>query len=125
MTLYRIMLRDEPGVRVPTFLPELSTGRLLTMTWLDGSPLLSVKEMELEFRNRVAHNMFRAWYVPFYDYGVIHGDPHLGNYTIRDDGSVNLLDFGCVRVFEFLPSGRDRTLQGASGRRRGPRRRRL
>jgi len=100
MTLYRIMLRDEPGVRVPTFLPELSTGRLLTMTWLDGSPLLSVKERELEFRNRVAHNMFRAWYVPFYDYGVIHGDPHLGNYTIRDDGSVNLLDFGCVRVFE-------------------------
>ena len=26
--------------------------------------------------------MFRAWYVPFYDYGVIHGDPHLGNYTV-------------------------------------------
>jgi predicted unusual protein kinase regulating ubiquinone biosynthesis (AarF/ABC1/UbiB family) len=30
---------------------------------------------------------------------VIHGDPHLGNYTIRPDGSVNLLDFGCIRVF--------------------------
>ena len=43
--------------------------------------------------------MFRAWYVPFYYYGVIHGDPHLGNYTVRPDGSVNLMDFGCVRVF--------------------------
>ena len=43
--------------------------------------------------------MFRAWYVPFYFYGVIHGDPHLGNYTVRPDGSVNLMDFGCVRVF--------------------------
>ena len=43
--------------------------------------------------------MFRAWYVPFYRYGVIHGDPHLGNYTVRPDGSVNLLDFGCIRVF--------------------------
>ena len=32
-------------------------------------------------------------------YGVIHGDPHLGNYTVRPDGSVNLMDFGCVRIF--------------------------
>jgi predicted unusual protein kinase regulating ubiquinone biosynthesis (AarF/ABC1/UbiB family) len=37
--------------------------------------------------------------VPFYDCGVIHGDPHLGNYTVRDDHSVNLLDYGCVRMF--------------------------
>jgi len=44
--------------------------------------------------------MFRAWYVPFYYYGVIHGDPHLGNYTVREDGSINLLDFGCIRAFE-------------------------
>ena len=48
--------------------------------------------------------MFRAWYVPFYNYGVIHGDPHLGNYTVRDDLDLNLLDFGCIRVFrpEFV-----------------------
>ncbi len=43
--------------------------------------------------------MFRAWYVPFYGYGTIHGDPHLGNYTVRADQGVNLLDFGCIRVF--------------------------
>ena len=44
--------------------------------------------------------MFKAWYVPFYEYGIIHGDPHLGNYTIRDDAGLNLLDFGCIRVFK-------------------------
>ena len=44
-------------------------------------------------------NMFRAWYVPLYFYGTIHGDPHLGNYTVREDDSINLLDFGCIRVF--------------------------
>ena len=43
--------------------------------------------------------MFRAWYVPFYYYGTIHGDPHLGNYSVRDDGSINLMDFGCIRIF--------------------------
>lgn len=99
MGLYRAMLADEPGVHVPEPIPELSTGRLLTMTWLDGIPLLDACERPLEERNQIAYNMFRAWYVPFYDYGIIHGDPHLGNYTVRPDNSVNLLDYGCIRVF--------------------------
>jgi predicted unusual protein kinase regulating ubiquinone biosynthesis (AarF/ABC1/UbiB family) len=38
--------------------------------------------------------------VPFYRYGVIHGDPHLGNYTARADETINLMDFGAIRVFE-------------------------
>ncbi|GIK98759.1 MAG: ABC transporter ATP-binding protein [Alphaproteobacteria bacterium] len=101
MALYGAMLGGERQVHVPEVLPELSTKRLLTMTWLEGRPLLDyiAKHERLEDRNRVALNMFRAWYVPFYSYGVIHGDPHLGNYTVRPDGSVNLLDFGCIRVF--------------------------
>jgi predicted unusual protein kinase regulating ubiquinone biosynthesis (AarF/ABC1/UbiB family) len=99
MGLYSDMLRDEPGVHVPEVLPELSSGRLMTMTWLHGRPLLAFKDAPLEQRNRIAYNMFRAWYVPFYDYAVIHGDPHLGNYTAREDLSINLLDFGCIRVF--------------------------
>jgi len=77
----------------------LSTDRLLTMNWLEGRRLLSLRDDPPGDRNRVAHNIFRAWYVPFYTAGVIHGDPHLGNYTVRDDFSINLLDFGCIRVF--------------------------
>ena len=101
MKLYINMLKEEQGVRVPVPVDKLSTERLLTMNWLEGRPLLEfvAGEPSVEERNAVAFNMFRAWYVPFYFYGVIHGDPHLGNYTIRDDGSVNLLDFGCIRVF--------------------------
>ena len=99
MRLYIQMLSDEPGVHVPAPVGELSSGRLLTMSWLDGMPLMSRTGADIETRNAIANNMFRAWYKPFYDYGVIHGDPHLGNYTVRDDNSVNLLDFGCIRVF--------------------------
>ena len=69
------------------------------MSWLDGKPLLDWVDTDLETRNLVAENMFRAWYVPFYYYGTIHGDPHLGNYSVRDDGSINLMDFGCIRIF--------------------------
>ncbi len=103
--LYRYMLRDEPQIHVPEIVPELSTQRLLTSTWLHGEKILNYIDADTNARNTIAMNMFRAWYVPLYYYGVIHGDPHLGNYTIRpDDLGVNLLDFGCVRVFrpEFI-----------------------
>jgi predicted unusual protein kinase regulating ubiquinone biosynthesis (AarF/ABC1/UbiB family) len=100
MHLYRRMLAGEAAVAVPEPIAELSTRRLLTMTWLEGEPLLGFVDHRIDLRNAVARNMFAAWYVPFYNYGVIHGDPHLGNYTVRPDGSVNLLDFGCIRVFK-------------------------
>ena len=99
MRLYGTILADEPGVAVPRPVPELSTKRLLTMTWLDGAPILDIAKAPLDQRNEIARRMFRTWYVPFYHYGVIHGDPHLGNYTVTADQTVNLLDFGCVRVF--------------------------
>jgi predicted unusual protein kinase regulating ubiquinone biosynthesis (AarF/ABC1/UbiB family) len=99
MRLYGLMLGAEVGVHVPRPIDALSTRRLLTMSWLDGAPLLSARDAPVERRNRIAMNMFRAWYVPFYGTGVIHGDPHLGNYAIRPDDGVNLLDFGAVRIF--------------------------
>src|SRR6185312_14735470 len=89
MRLYTLMLAEHDMVHVPVPIAGYSTRRLLTMTWLDGRPLMQ----------RLAEAPFRAWYVPFYRYGVIHGDPHLGNYQVRPDGSVNLLDFGAIRVF--------------------------
>ena len=97
--LYRDMLGDEDGVHVPDPVPELSTDRLLTMSWLQGTRMMEWVDSDQETRNRVAANMFRAWYVPFYYYGTIHGDPHLGNYSVREDASINLMDFGCIRIF--------------------------
>jgi hypothetical protein len=69
------------------------------MRWLDGGPILDMAKAPLAVRNEIALRMFRIWYVPFYYYGVIHGDPHLGNYTVASDRTVNLLDFGCIRIF--------------------------
>ena len=60
---------------------------------------MQLYRLMLAGRNQAAINMFHAWYRPFYNYGVIHGDPHLGNYTLTEQAGVNLLDFGCIRVF--------------------------
>jgi predicted unusual protein kinase regulating ubiquinone biosynthesis (AarF/ABC1/UbiB family) len=103
MRLYGQIFDGDPLIRVPRVEPELTTKRLLTMSWLEGKPLLSYKEAPLEQRNVIARALFRAWWYPFSHYGVIHGDPHLGNYTIFEEGGVpagiNLLDYGCIRTF--------------------------
>ena len=106
LKLYQLMLKDEHHVRMPEYHPELSSERALTMSWVEGQKLMAWLETEpsQEARNQVAMNMFRAWYVPFYFYGVIHGDPHLGNYSIDSDLNINLMDFGSIRIFrpEFV-----------------------
>jgi predicted unusual protein kinase regulating ubiquinone biosynthesis (AarF/ABC1/UbiB family) len=102
MRLFGLMLADQPNVHVPVPVPGLCTRRLLTMNWLDGRALMQrlAEDPPQDERNRIAEALFHAWYVPFYRYGVIHGDPHLGNYQVRADASVNLLDFGAIRVFD-------------------------
>ena len=100
LALYGEMLKSVAEVHVATPRPDISAKRLLTMSWLEGRPLLEFKDADIEVRNTIARNLFHAWYVPFYHYGVIHADPHLGNYTVRDDHTINLLDFGCIRVFD-------------------------
>ncbi len=102
--LYRQMLGGEDNINVPEVFPDLSSRRLLSMSWLDGKPLLEYRDHSQEERDRIGTAMFRAWLHPFYHYGVIHGDPHLGNYTVFSDEKgapqgINLLDFGCIRIF--------------------------
>jgi predicted unusual protein kinase regulating ubiquinone biosynthesis (AarF/ABC1/UbiB family) len=103
VALYRSMLDGIGSVRVPRAWPELSSGRLLTLDWLDGSRMLTHKNAPLPVRNTLATAMFTAWWFPFSRFGVIHGDPHLGNYTVFErDGApagINLLDYGCIRIF--------------------------
>jgi len=101
--LYAGALADVPEVRVPSLRLELSTRRLLTLGWLDGEKILTFTDAAPAIRNRLAVAMFKAWWHPFSHVAVIHGDPHLGNYTVfSEDGEargINLLDYGCIRIF--------------------------
>jgi predicted unusual protein kinase regulating ubiquinone biosynthesis (AarF/ABC1/UbiB family) len=103
VALYRAMVAPLSVIRVPTTWPELSTRRLLTLDWLDGKKLLAFKKEPLDIRNRLASALYRAWWHPFSRFGVIHGDPHLGNYTVfmeaGEPAGINLLDYGCIRIF--------------------------
>jgi predicted unusual protein kinase regulating ubiquinone biosynthesis (AarF/ABC1/UbiB family) len=102
--LYKYMLKDAPAIRVPNVWPQLSTGRLLTLDWMEGTKLLAHKDAPQAIRNTLGTAMFTAWWFPFSRFGVIHGDPHLGNYSVFADAKdkpagINLLDYGCIRIF--------------------------
>ncbi len=104
MRLYGMIFENDELIRVPEVDKSLSTRRLLTMSWMEGKPLLNYKDHDLESRNVIARAMFKAWWFPFSHYGIIHGDPHLGNYTIFENAEdrpagINLLDYGCMRAF--------------------------
>lgn len=96
---YTRIFAQTPFVHIPEVVDSLSTKRLLTMTWLEGRRLKEIINDSQEQRNRWARHLFLAWYKPFYHHGLLHGDPHLGNYTFNEDGTVNILDFGCLRSF--------------------------
>ncbi len=96
MRAFSTLLGKADGIAVPSPVSSLSGPGLLTMTWLSGSPLA---EAGREDRNAAAKRLFHAFYKPFFAAGLLHGDPHPGNYTLAGDGTLNLMDFGCIRIF--------------------------
>src|SRR5579863_2188461 len=100
VALYRTFFAGRDDIAAPEPIAALSTGRLLTMEWLEGRGLMDFVEADQETRNRIARLLFEAWWTPLIRIGVIHGDPHLGNYTFAGEAArLNLLDFGCIRIF--------------------------
>ncbi len=98
--LFNFILKNQKNVHIPKVFQEISSERLLCMNFLKGKKLLEFKKSSAVIRKTIAVNMFKAWYFPFYKYGIIHGDPHLGNYSVNKDFDINLLDFGCIRIFK-------------------------
>ena len=86
-------------IKIPKVYEKISTNRLLVMQYLEGKKLIEYKKAPQNLRNELAKKLFMAWYYPFYKYGIIHGDPHLGNYSVDKKNNINLFDYSCVRIF--------------------------
>ncbi len=100
ISLFQLIFEKSKEVQIPKVFQDISTQRLISMNYLRGYKLLHFKNHPHNIRKKIAINMFKAWYFPFYNYGIIHGDPHLGNYSSDEKGNINLLDFGCIRIFK-------------------------
>jgi predicted unusual protein kinase regulating ubiquinone biosynthesis (AarF/ABC1/UbiB family) len=84
---------DDPEIAVPTVVQ--ATSRVLVMEWLDGSPLSEVaRSGAQDERDRVAA-LYQRFLVSGPDRaGLLHTDPHPGNFLALPDGRLGVLDFG-------------------------------
>lgn len=88
-----------PNLIFTKYHKEFTTKRVLAMDWLEGLHLeefLKTKPSQ-EVRDKVGQAMW-----DFYDYQVhvhkaVHADPHPGNFLMREDGTLGVIDFGCVK----------------------------
>jgi predicted unusual protein kinase regulating ubiquinone biosynthesis (AarF/ABC1/UbiB family) len=88
-----------PNIDFATYYPEYSCERILTMDWLEGKHLKEFLQTNpsQEIRNQIGQALW-----DFYDYQIhtlrtVHADPHPGNFLMRNDGTMGIIDFGCVK----------------------------
>ena len=96
------LYRDHPFIRVPEVIAEMSTNRVLTMTYLDGMDWAAAQQADQDLRNVWAETILRFAYGSFRHANLMHADPHPGNYRFNTDGTVGFVDFGCVKVLPEL-----------------------
>lgn len=96
---------DNDDVRVPTVVDERSTGRVLTMEYVDGTKITEIDEISaLDVdRTQLAETLQQAYFEMIITHGVFHADPHPGNLAVKPDGTLVLYDFGMSgRVDPFV-----------------------
>jgi predicted unusual protein kinase regulating ubiquinone biosynthesis (AarF/ABC1/UbiB family) len=86
-----------PFIRIPEVHDELSTGRVLTMQFVEGMRYAEAKLADQPLRDQWGEAIFRFVYGSLWKLGLNNADPHPGNYLFHPDGTVTFLDFGCVK----------------------------
>jgi predicted unusual protein kinase regulating ubiquinone biosynthesis (AarF/ABC1/UbiB family) len=88
-----------PNLIFPAYYPELSSDRIITMDWLKGFHLKEFQERNpsQEVRNRIGQALWDFYQFQVHKLKKVHADPHPGNFLMRDNGTVGVFDFGCIK----------------------------
>jgi aarF domain-containing kinase len=104
------LLEEVPGIRVPQVFRELSTRRVLTLEYLEGRHAAEWLRTgpSQEDRDREAERLLDLFFRQTLVFGLLHADPHPGNFLFLPGGGIGVLDFGCVKRFtpEFVSNHR-------------------
>ena len=87
------------NVVFPTYYPELSSSKIITMDWIEG---LHLKEFLLtnpsqELRNKIGQALWDFYNFQQHKIRAVHADPHPGNFLITPDEKLAVIDFGCIK----------------------------
>lgn len=88
-----------PHLRFPAYYKELCSQRIITMDWLSGFHLKEFLETNppQEVRNQIGQALWDFYEFQIHELGQIHADPHPGNFLMQPDGTLGIIDFGCVK----------------------------
>jgi len=91
----------DPDISVPGVI--MGTDHVLVTEWMDGTPLSKIiSDGSKEERDRAGILLVRFLFSGPSRAGLLHADPHPGNFRLLDDGRLGVLDFGAV---DHLPDG--------------------
>lgn len=99
MQFFRQALEDFDFLTIPRVHPELTTERVLTMSFVEGKSageFLSGKPSR-KVLNLIGERLMELYHYQIQCLGVLHADHQPGNYLFRPDGTIGLIDFGCVK----------------------------
>jgi predicted unusual protein kinase regulating ubiquinone biosynthesis (AarF/ABC1/UbiB family) len=84
----------------PSYYPEFSTDKILTMDWIEGKPLGEVLNNKIprDERNKLGQALWDFYHFQMHTLKAVHADPHPGNFIITKDYKLGIIDFGCVKV---------------------------
>ncbi len=101
IALFRSLLGEDDEIEIPSVVAELSTRRVLTMSFVEGYPLADVlvPGVDQELKDWVAIKYFRTVCRQILRFGVLHTDPQPANYLVTHHPKLGILDFGSIRVF--------------------------
>jgi ubiquinone biosynthesis protein len=87
---------EDDRVVIPRVTRRYTTGRVLTLEFMDGVQLrdLDVSTSTLDERRELAYRMTDVWMTMIFRHGFFHGDPHPANILVLSDGRLGLVDFG-------------------------------
>lgn len=90
---------DLPNLRFPKMFPEYSSNRIITMEWMDGKHLseLNDSNTDLQTANKISQTLWDFYMFQFHQLGIMHADPHPGNFLVNTAGELIVLDFGCTK----------------------------
>ena len=88
-----------PALIFPTYYPEYSSDRIITMDWLEGLHLQDflATQPTQDIRNRAGQALWDFYQFQIHHLRKVHADPHPGNFLFQPDGRVGIIDFGCVK----------------------------
>lgn len=91
--------KNIPNLVFPTYFPDLSSKRIITMEWLDGMHMKEFLKTNptQEIRNQVGQALWDFYNFQQHELRAVHADPHPGNFLITPDGKLGVIDFGCIK----------------------------